>query len=78
VPAAVNKNAIGESHSWGGNGAATKGGNAMCDKCDELDKKIEHYRRLARQITDRQFNERALILIAELEGNKKTLHPEQQ
>jgi hypothetical protein len=50
----------------------------MCDKCDELDKKIEHYRRLTRQITDQQFNERAIELIAELEANKKALHPEQE
>jgi hypothetical protein len=47
----------------------------MCDKCEELDRQIERYRRLARQITDKQFNERALILIAEWEDNKKTLHP---
>jgi hypothetical protein len=50
----------------------------MCDKCVEIDKKIEHYRRLASQITDQQFIERALALIAELEGNKKALHPEQE
>jgi hypothetical protein len=48
----------------------------MCDKCDELDKKIEHYHRLASQITDQQFNERANKLIAELEAEKAALHPE--
>jgi hypothetical protein len=51
---------------------------AMCDKCDEIDKKIERYRRLARQVTDQPFNERALVVIADLEGNKRTLHPEQK
>ena len=50
----------------------------MCDKSDELDKKIEHYRRLASQITDQQFVERARALIAELEAEKAALHAEHE
>lgn len=54
---------------------ATAGANAMCNKCDEIDKKIEHYRLIVRQIRDRKFNDRAKELIAELEANKTALHP---
>lgn len=50
----------------------------MCDKCKEIDERIEHYRRMMGHITDQQFNDRAKKLIAELEGNKKALHPEQK
>jgi hypothetical protein len=52
-----------------------RGGNAMCDKCDEIDKKIEHYRLIVRQILDPEFNDRAKELIAQLEADKAALHP---
>ena len=29
----------------------------MCEKCEELDDKIEHYRNLRARVTDRQTNE---------------------
>jgi len=50
----------------------------MCDKCAELDKKIEHYRKLAWQIADPLTTERAADLIAEIEAQKAALHPEQE
>lgn len=49
----------------------------MCDKCEEIDHRIEHYRRIARHILDREFNDRARELIAELEAGKVALHPQQ-
>jgi hypothetical protein len=48
----------------------------MCDKCVELDKKIEHYRRFQRAIDDRQMIDGAEKLIAKLEAEKAALHPE--
>lgn len=47
----------------------------MCEKCEEIDKKIEHYRLIVRQILDQEFNDRAKTLIAELEAEKAALHP---
>jgi hypothetical protein len=29
----------------------------MCEKCEELDEKIDHYRNLMARVTDRQTNE---------------------
>jgi hypothetical protein len=50
----------------------------MCDKCDELDKKIEHYRRIRLSIGDPVTIERIEALIADLQAQKATLHPEQK
>jgi hypothetical protein len=50
----------------------------MCDKCDELDKKIEHYRRLVAQMSDPLTTERVGKLIETLEAQKLAFHPEQQ
>lgn len=50
--------------------------NAMCERCDEIDEKIERYRRIIQHILDRDFNQRAKALIAELEIEKGTLHPD--
>jgi hypothetical protein len=50
----------------------------MCERCEEIDAKIAHYRRIMGHITDQQFNDRATELIAELEAHKKALHPEQE
>jgi hypothetical protein len=52
------------------------GGNAMCERCEEIEKAIERYRRFAKQIPDHDFNDRAMQTIAELEAEKATLHPE--
>jgi hypothetical protein len=47
----------------------------MCDKCVELDKKIEHYRKIASSINDRSTAERIKALIEELQAKKAVLHP---
>jgi hypothetical protein len=46
----------------------------MCEKCREINEKIERYRRPAGQITDQQFSERIEGLTAELEAQKVALH----
>ena len=48
----------------------------MCDKCAELDKRIEHYRRMLLSIGDQITVERIEALIADLQAQKATLHPE--
>jgi hypothetical protein len=50
---------------------------AMCERCIEIESKIERYRRLVRQIADPLTNEQAVQLIADLEAEKDTLHPQQ-
>ncbi len=50
----------------------------MCDKCQELDKKIEHYRSLVARVTDQLTNERVAKLIEEMQAQKAALHPEQE
>ena len=49
----------------------------MCDKCIELDKKLEQYRRLASSITDQLTIDRLNKLIKEMVAEKAKLHPEQ-
>lgn len=48
----------------------------MYEKCVEIDEKIEHYRLIKRSIMDQLTVDRAKELIAELESQKATLHPE--
>ncbi len=50
----------------------------MCDKCDELDKKIEHYRQILLSIGDQITVERLAGLIGDLQAQKAALHPEQK
>jgi hypothetical protein len=50
----------------------------MCDKCAELDDRIEHYRRVAASISDQLTISRIKDLVAKLETQKAELHPEQQ
>jgi hypothetical protein len=47
----------------------------MCEKCLEIDEKIERYRRLAKQISDPMANEQAERLIADLKAKKDSFHP---
>ena len=54
------------------------GGTAMCDKCKELDEKIEHYRQLAARVRDPLLTEGVGKMIEEMEAQKATFHPEQQ
>jgi hypothetical protein len=53
-------------------------GMEMCDKCQELEKKIERYRRLAFSINDRLTIDRFNQLIKDAEAEKAKLHPDQQ
>lgn len=53
-----------------------RGANAMCDKCDEIDRRIERYRFILRNIQDKDFNDRTNELIAELQAQKAALHAE--
>jgi hypothetical protein len=49
----------------------------MCDECDKIDKKIDHYRKLVARLPDALTHERLAGLVAELEAKKTALHPEQ-
>jgi hypothetical protein len=50
----------------------------MCSRCDDIDNKISHYRRLSEHIDDLKMQEAAAALIASLEAEKLTLHPEEE
>ena len=50
----------------------------MCEKCEELDEKIEHYRSLMARVTDRQTNEGIGKLIEDMQAQKAVLHPERE
>ena len=50
----------------------------MCDKCVELDKKIERYRRVSSSIADQITIDRIKALIDELQTQEVELHPEQK
>ena len=48
----------------------------MCDQCVELDKKIEHYKRLGRAVSDQLTLDRIKQLVEQMKALKATLHPE--
>jgi hypothetical protein len=48
----------------------------MCEKCEELDKKVEHYRQLAARVRDPLLTEGVGKLIEEIEAQKAEFHPE--
>ena len=50
----------------------------MCEKCDEIDKTIERYRRIQRSILDQALIDGAQKLIDEMEADKAALHLEEQ
>ena len=50
----------------------------MCDKCHELEKKIERYRRLAFSINDQLTIDQLNQLINDMEAEKAKLHLDQQ
>jgi hypothetical protein len=50
----------------------------MCKKCQQLEKKIERYRRVAFSINDRPTIDLLNELIKDIEAEKATLHPDQQ
>ena len=47
----------------------------MCEKCDQIDKKIEHYRQIQRAVMDKLTADGTEELIAGLEAEKAALHP---
>jgi hypothetical protein len=48
----------------------------MCDKCAELDAKIEHYQRMARWVNDGKTLDGIAMLLLKYAEEKKALHPE--
>jgi hypothetical protein len=50
----------------------------MCERCVELDTRIEHYRLLASRITDQATIDGIKDLIERLQVQKVALHPEQE
>jgi hypothetical protein len=55
-----------------------KGSSPMCEKCIELDKKIEHYQELSTWVIDQNAQEGIRFLVAKYHADKKALHPDQQ
>jgi hypothetical protein len=49
-------------------------GLPMCEKCVEIDKNIERYRRIQRTIGDQVTIDRTKELIADLQAQKAALH----
>ena len=50
----------------------------MCDKCKELDGKIEHYERIRLSIGDQVTVDRIKELVAEMNDQKSKFHPEKE
>jgi hypothetical protein len=50
----------------------------MCDKCAELDQKIERCERGVASVSDPVTVERLMALIEDLQAQKAVLHPEEQ
>jgi hypothetical protein len=50
----------------------------MCEKCVDIDKNIERYRKIQRSIGDQVTVDRTKELIADLQAQKAALHPEQR
>jgi hypothetical protein len=48
----------------------------MCDKCVEVDKKIDRYRKILKQVSDEPSRERLQQFIAECVGEKIGFHTE--
>jgi hypothetical protein len=48
----------------------------MCDKCKDLDQRIEHYQRISASMTDETVIDRIKELIAKIKAQKAELHPE--
>jgi hypothetical protein len=50
----------------------------MCEKCTEIDTKIEHYQYLSRMVTDRLTVEGIEKVVEQMKAEKVALHPELQ
>ena len=62
------------SHRWRG-GSPPVGAGTMCDKCAELEKKIEHYERIRSSINDQLTVDRIKELVERMRTQKAALHP---
>jgi hypothetical protein len=49
----------------------------MCEQCVEIDKKIEHFHRIASRMTDRALLDGIKELIERAKAQKTALHPDQ-
>jgi hypothetical protein len=49
----------------------------MCEKCTEIDKTLERYRRVLLAIGDQVTVDRTREMVSDLEAQKAALHPEQ-
>ena len=49
----------------------------MCEKCDEIDQKIEKYTRIAHGVTDQLTLDRLKAAVAEMTAEKAALHPQE-
>jgi hypothetical protein len=49
-----------------------------CEKCSQLDAKIEHYQRLSSQLTDQPTLDGIEKLIERMKAEKAAIHAEQQ
>jgi hypothetical protein len=50
----------------------------MCEKCEQLDKKLEQYRRIASSITDELTIARIRTAIEDAVADKAKLHPDHE
>jgi hypothetical protein len=48
----------------------------MCEKCEKLDERIEHYERIRANIGDQLTVDRIKELVAQMKAEKAALHPE--
>jgi hypothetical protein len=79
LPFGVNKSAVSPSYRRRPmTTARANAGTAMCERCIELDGKIEHYQRLAAGITDQRTLDGIKTLIEQMQAQKVGLHPEQE
>ncbi len=53
-------------------------GKDMCEICRDIDLQIARYRRLKQLINDRQMEDAAVKLVAELNARKAALHPPEE
>ena len=61
-------------------GAATRPNTdtAMCEKCTEIDEKIERYLRFTHAVPDQDFVDRVSALIKDLKSEKAAFHPKER
>jgi hypothetical protein len=50
----------------------------MCEKCRELDDRIERYQQIAKNVLDERAADGIKSLVAELKVQRAALHPEKE